>query len=210
MELVFRNALADAGAMKPTFELLRATLKVIAPLEAHDWQRLTAVIEPKRFAGGAHLQRAGEPCERIYFLNSGLVREYYRRSDGTERTRAFARSGNFSSSYADYLMNRNAQVSIEALQDTDVLALPLHSLDTLRSMHRSLDVAGRRLLEQMYVQKEKREFQFLTMTPSERYWHLTEDYPGIETVVQQYHIASYLGITPVALSRIRRRKRDGG
>lgn len=186
---------------------LRATLAAVVPMEERQWERLAPQLRVQRFAAGDHLQRAGEASTTVYFLSDGLVREYYLRTDGTERTRGFVRTGGFTAAYADFLLGRDADVSIQALQDTDTAGLPLRVLADLRRDDGIWEVVSRRLLEQMYLQKEKREFQFLTMSASERYTRLEEDFPGIERIVPQYHVASYLGITPVALSRIRGRLR---
>jgi CRP-like cAMP-binding protein len=194
------------AAVEPGFELLRRTLHALLPLDDRAWQEMEPHLRLRSYAADACLLRAGEPSDHVFFVTDGLVREYYTRPDGSERIRGFVRAGRFTAAYADLIAGREAQISIEALAPTTVLALAGRTVGELRA--RPLwDRLSLRLLEQMYLQKERREFQFLTMTATERYLCLREDVPGIDALVPQYHLASYLGITPVALSRIRGRKR---
>jgi len=74
------------------------------------------------------------------------------------------------------------------------------------SKHPALNRVGRILVEHAWIGKERRETQLIMLNASERYRAFREEYPGLEQRIPQYHIASYLGITPVQLSRIRAHK----
>lgn len=117
-------------------------------------------------------------------------------------------AGRFAAAYTDGIAGRASASWIQALQETDALAVPMRTFLRLREQNPGWERINRRVLEELYAGKEQREFQLLTMTAAERYRRLLQDVPRIAEVAQ-YHLASYLGITPVALSRIRRRLRGG-
>lgn len=208
--LVDAGALGHSPAVNAGLALLRSTLDSIAAIDESEWQHIQPYLSARRFPRGSHLQRAGEPSEHAYFVTAGFVREYYSVDRGVERIKDFIRTGRFTVAYSDFIKGRASQVSIQSLQDTHVLAISLRQLRELRRTSAPWLAISHGLLEEMYFQKERRELQFLTLGAGERYRMLRDDFPGIEDVVPQYHLASYLGITPVALSRIRGRMRAGG
>lgn len=145
----------------------------------------------------------------MHFLLDGLVREYYITDDGREHAKSFVRAGSFVAAYTDHILARPSNVWIQALEETRALVFPFAAFDALREANPVWARIDRRVLEALFAHKEHREFQFLTMDASQSYRRLLDDFPGIEDLVPQYHLASYLGITPIALSRIRRRVRGG-
>ena len=207
MALVAAPALGHSSAVDAGLALLRSTLDAIAAIDDSEWQHIQPYLTARRFPRGSHLLRAGEPGDHAYFVTAGFVREYYGLDRGVERIKDFIRTGRFTAAYSDFIKGRASQVSIQSLQDTHVLAISLRHLRELRRASPRWLAISHGLLEEMYFQKERRELQFLTLSAGERYRLLRDDFPGIEDVVPQYHLAAYLGITPVALSRIRGRMR---
>jgi CRP-like cAMP-binding protein len=98
-----------------------------------------------------------------------------------------------------------ARFSIQALEESHLLVCNLQPVVELFDQHRCWERLGRKLAEQLYIKKETREAEFLLDDAETRYNNFQRAYPGLEHRLAQYHVASYLGITPVALSRIRRR-----
>jgi hypothetical protein len=90
------------------------------------------------------------------------------------------------------------------LQETHLLVCNLASIVELFNQHHCWEKLGRILAEQLYIKKETREAEFLLDDAETRYFNFQKQYPGLEERIAQYHVASYLGITPVMLSRIRR------
>ncbi|MCP4271690.1 MAG: Crp/Fnr family transcriptional regulator, partial [Gammaproteobacteria bacterium] len=86
-----------------------------------------------------------------------------------------------------------------------LLICDLAPVVNLFDQHRCWEKLGRLLAEQLYIKKETREAEFLLDDAETRYLNFQTNYPGLEDRLTQYHVASYLGITPVMLSRIRRR-----
>jgi CRP-like cAMP-binding protein len=98
-----------------------------------------------------------------------------------------------------------ARTHIEALEDCDLLVGRYEDLRALYRRHPGWQAAGRLIAEQHFIAKERREYEFLQQSASERYLAFRNERPDLAGRLAQYQVASYLGITPVALSRIVRR-----
>lgn len=146
---------------------------------------------------------AGQDNYEPSILLSGLIRVFFLNAEGVDVTNLFIYENTFYGS--DFLTMKKAGVcSFEALEDCVSLMLDREILnDTLKSDIRLLLIYTG-ILEQSMNRKILRENALITQSATERYLDLKNDYPGIEKRVSQAHIASYLGITPVSLSRIRR------
>ena len=182
--------------------MLRQSLERISPLTPQAWADVCALTAGRTVPAGYQLLRAGEPAPRVYFVQSGLLREYYISHDGKEATRRFCMAGEFSGSLADLLAGGPAAVSIEALSDCELVELEWSAADALANQHPSLMLLLRRFAEGLYVQKMRREFEMLTLPAAERYRRFAAAQPELDQRLPRHMVASYLGITPVHLSRI--------
>lgn len=182
---------------------LRRALASVAPLSD---QALQAFPRPRRLAlvPGAVFLAAGEPARETAFVHSGGLREYYLLPDGRERTRSFNLPGEFAGSLSDLLAAAPSRLCVVAEVPSvllltrwpDYLALVESSLDWQRF--------ARRLAERLYLRKVEREYELLALDAADRYRAALARWPTLEQVFRQHHIASYLGVTPVHLSRLRR------
>lgn len=182
--------------------MLRQALDQINPLAPEAWEALLALASDRTIDAGQHLLRAGEPASRIFFLPRGLLREYYLDSAGRESTRRFCSAGEFSGSLADLLAGGPAVVSIEALEAGEIVEVDWAAIDALSASHPSLMKLLRRFAEILYVRKMRREFEMLTLSAAQRYRQFAQEDPGLDARLPRHLLASYLGITPVHLSRI--------
>jgi CRP-like cAMP-binding protein len=103
-----------------------------------------------------------------------------------------------------------AGFDIQALEDTETLCLPFEVSDALVARHPAWERLRRLAMERLFLEKEQREKDFLTLDATARYQAFLEREPGLASRVALHHVASYLGMTPVALSRIRRKMRGPG
>ncbi len=179
---------------------------LVAPPPA-EWEGFAACFEPAELLREGYLLRAGEASEWLAFVNAGLVRFFYTTSDGREFNKSFSRENDFAGAYSAWLTGEPARFSIQALEPCRLLRARLDDIAALFDQHPCWQKLGRLLVEQLYVKKEQREAEFLLDDATSRYRRFGEQYPGLEARLPQYHVASYLGITPVALSRIRGRNR---
>lgn len=187
---------------------LAARLRQIAPLAEADLQALAALLKPTRFEPGAHLLEAGPRAHLAHFVVEGLVREYHLDDQGGEHTRAFSGAGSFTGSLLDLLSGESSVSWIEALEPTATLAFEYAAFEALCAERPLLALILRRLTEQLYVRKARREYELLALPAAERLARWEQQQPELVGRVSGRVLASYLGITPVHLSRLHRVRRE--
>jgi CRP-like cAMP-binding protein len=155
---------------------------------------------------GDILFAAGDILEDLYFVASGLVRYYYLTPDGREFNKSFVSNGGAVTCLSSFLEARPAPFFTEALEPTVLVALPMSLVRELKSSEIVLERLINGFIANLALQKEKREASFLLEDAAGRYEAFLKDFADLAPRLPQYHIASYLGITAVALSRIRARR----
>jgi CRP-like cAMP-binding protein len=195
-------------APNPWQDLLHA-LNHISPLAHEVSTELQTLATRRRVKKGEHLLRAGDVARNVVFVRRGLLREYYLDGQGREATRRFCGQGDFSGSLADLISQCPAAVSIECLEAGEVVEADWCRVDGLAERHPSLMKLLRRFAESLYVRKMRREHEMLTMPAARRYRSFVEQAPDLEARLPRLMVASYLGITPVHLSRICSAERRG-
>ena len=159
----------------------------------------------RTFAAGENVIEAGDRVREINFVVTGLARYYYLTSEGKEFNKSFARTGQVLSSVSSLVSGAPSPFSIQALEPCECLTISYADLEELCNGYREWEILARRLLEQLAIKKERREADFLLLSASERYTKFLDEFADVADRIPNYHIASYLGITEVALSRIRKR-----
>ena len=133
----------------------------------------------------------------------GLVRIYFTRQDGEEKTFYFAAEGEFATDYESTLRGLPSKYSIDALEDSVIATISAAALQELFVTLKEGDKLGRSIVEKYFFIWSERIADFYMHTPIERYHNMCRDYPYIIQRVPQYYIASYLNISTVHLSRIK-------
>ncbi|MBI2769929.1 MAG: Crp/Fnr family transcriptional regulator [Burkholderiales bacterium] len=182
---------------------LRAALHSLSPLGDEAWAGLEGQVTARVVAATEILLRAGDRASEVFFVRSGLLREYYVDGEGRETTRRFTQSGELSGSLADLLSGQPAMVWIEALEPAEIWRMEWARLDALAERNSDWMRLARALAEQLYLRKMQREFELLTLDAAQRYRRFSQQHPGLDARLPRQLVASYLGITPVHLSRIR-------
>jgi CRP-like cAMP-binding protein len=152
------------------------------------------------------LLAAGDTPDVSGLVVSGVVREYYLQPDGVEHTRHFALAGDTFGSISDAIAGRPACAQVCVESDAVVLLLPWPVIEQLAARSREWERCRHRIVEDLCVRRSTREYELLALDAMGRYLALLERHPRIEESVPLRYIASYLGITPVHLSRLRRRR----
>lgn len=149
--------------------------------------------------------KAGQTPKKIAFVFKGLFRYVYINNNGDEFTKAFLSENNFISSYSAMVLNKPSYFSIEALENSQLLEI--YWSDFIKLTERDVFWVKflMKFLEKGYITKEKRERDLLLLDAETRYKNFQTEFPGMEQRVKQGIIASYLGIKPETLSRIRRK-----
>ncbi|MEO0387609.1 MAG: Crp/Fnr family transcriptional regulator [Pseudomonadota bacterium] len=160
---------------------------------------------------GEHILRAGVIAEEVFFVHRGLLRYYFNDpgANGQERTGQFFDAGIVVTDAESFLARRPAEQNFEALEKSSIVALPRATLNAGYDADHAIERFGRLMLEEALVGSQRRAGRLLTLQPEERYRRFVETRPEVARRVPQYLIASYLGLTPESLSRIRRRIANG-
>jgi CRP-like cAMP-binding protein len=157
-------------------------------------------------ARGDVLVDLGETNHLLYFVHSGTIRYMLIVPEtGDDVTKDFSVAPTFAVSFGSAVSGQPARVGIAAVTDCVVSIWPFTRLTALYDIDAEWQKLGRTLAERLYVRKEDREIAFLTLTPEQRYTAMTQAFPDLIAQVPQRHLASYLGITPESLSRLKAR-----
>lgn len=184
---------------------LYAKLSSLGALSKATFAKLMALGEERRLDKHAFWSRPGEAVRHFGIVRSGLVRHYYVDAKGRESVKAFRGPGEFSAPYAELILKHPSRTFIQALVPTELLTFEVARFDALAEKSLELQTLARRFVELHFVNKEQREYEFLQLSAEERYRRFCAERPEHLAHIPQHQVASYIGITPVALSRIRAR-----
>jgi CRP-like cAMP-binding protein len=151
----------------------------------------------------SYFLRAGEVAGRIGYNVSGLMRIFYITDSGTEINKHFCVEKSLAVNYDSFLRREESKTCIQALEDTKLLVIDYDAYAYLLTRHPCWQNVAKKLSEMLVLISHKRESELLLMNAQERYAQFVRDSPNLVDRISQYHIASYLGITPESLSRIR-------
>lgn len=185
----------------------RALVDSLAFIPDSEWQAVLPRLKTRTASKGDHLLRAGDQVKVFYFLVGGLLRYYYITEDGREFNKAFFREGQILGAYSGRGQGFICRFFVQALEDSELLVLPRALFEELYAKHPGWDRLGRIQAETVAMRKTTREAEFLLDSAETRYRRFVRESPELSQRLSLRHIASYLGITDVALSRIRRRMR---
>lgn len=174
-----------------------------ADIPREELRRLLKRKKTIRLAKGDYFLMAGDVPEYIGFVRSGLLRLFYIDIDGAEANKHFCVENTLAISYSAFLLREESKFFIQALEDSRLLAIDHHTYLDLLNSHMCWQIVARKLAEMLFILKEKREGELLMHNAQERYAQFSQDYPDLDRRLSQYHIASYVGITPESLSRIK-------
>jgi len=184
------------------FRQLQTFAAAYVEFSSNEWSEVLAYFSKVEFKKNSFLIQEGQVCKYIYFINSGLLRNFYNK-EGVETTRYFGCAGEFSSALTSFLTQNPSLENVQAIEDTVLLKLSFNSLQILYKTFPQWNTFMRKLLEEVYIFDTLRLEGFITKSAQERYNDLLLHQPEIIKKVPQQYIATYLGITPVSLSRIR-------
>ena len=188
---------------------LKKELTRIASIPDSEWELYEQHLSEKTFEKSTFLVRAGDVVKNFYFITSGLVRFFYTTEDGKEFNKHFAMENDFAGSFYSFLNHSPCEFTIQALEFTQAIVLPdLSTSKAFHDRHPCWELLGRKNAEGVLFIKEAREKELLLDSLEVRYQRFVKKYPRLSQRVPQYHIASYLGVTDVALSRLRKKISD--
>ena len=190
--------------MQPQFVSLFTFIDAMVPLTSEAWNDIQHRIVHHIYARRETMVKEGKICRHLAYVIKGSFR-YFKMIDGVEVTTYFSFENNWISDYTSFLTSKPGNVTIEAMEDSEVLVLSYADMQYLYNHHPVWERFGRLMAEYLTTCLDERMQSLLLKTPEERYLKALRDNSFYFDRVPQHYIASYLGVAPESLSRIRRR-----
>ena len=149
------------------------------------------------------LHDTNDVCYNVYFIESGIIR-YYQMEDGEEVTGQFFFEGGWYTDLDSFLSNSYSRQTAQAIESTSLLYISKQDLEKLYKEVPKFERLGRLMAEQAFIGLRKKTDNLTLLDAKERYLNLLKHRPKVIRRIPQYYIASYLGIKPQSLSRIRK------
>jgi CRP-like cAMP-binding protein len=185
-------------------ESLLNSITSIITLSPTEIEIVSALFKEKTYHKGDFFLAEGQICKQVGFVTTGLMR-YYINHDGEDKTYDFAQENNFVCNYESFIPRTASTKNIQALEDCNVLQISYHDLQLFYKSISQGERFGRIVIEQVFIQTLQDLSSFYTDTPELRYEKILRKHPDLLQRMSQYHIASYVGVKPQSLSRIRKR-----
>jgi CRP-like cAMP-binding protein len=185
-------------------EELKQLLSELIDLRNEEWNLFVEVLKEESFSAKTSIVKDGAVASKIYFINSGLLRSYYL-EDGKEITTYFACDGQFIGVFSSFITQQPSTEVLEAIEDSIVYSLSYAALNRLYTNHPKFEKLGRIWAEKNYLCILDRTITMQTKTGKQKYLGFIKTYhKKIVQFAPQHQIASFLGVAPESLSRIRK------
>lgn len=169
-----------------------------------EWNAFVAILQEKKLLKRELLLEGGQTCNFIGFINSGVIREYSF-ENGKESTVDFISENQFAVDFQSFILSTPSKQYLEALTDVELLVFKKDNMNRLYDKYKIWERFGRLIIEHVFCGVEAKRKKIITTTHEEQYRNFAATYPNVIQQVPQYYIASYLGLTPEHLSRIRKK-----
>ena len=140
----------------------------------------------------------------IFFINKGLIRVLVTDTEGVDHTSYFAAENQFIADYSNFIQKQPSFYTLQTVEETQVIILPRSVIEWGYKNLAEGQKLGRLIAEFYFIYQDERTKNMYVRTPKQRYDSITEVFPNIHNRVPQHMIASYLGITPIHLSRLKK------
>ncbi len=185
------------------FDQLKNHYKQLVPsMSEESWNITSSVLTVRTLKKGEYLVREGEVCNHVSFINHGLVRMFHA-VEGKEKIIMFAHENEYTAEYQSFLTRRPANAYLLAMEDTELVETCYDDLQMLYQCVPEANLLGRMIAENLFLMMCDLSNHEAKSTIAGRYERLITEIPWLTQRVPQYMIASYLGITPEAFSRIK-------
>ena len=165
---------------------------------------VASLFKEKTYKKGEFFLEEGRVCKQVGFVAKGLMR-YYINHDGEEKIYDFSQENEHVCNYESFLPQKPSSKIIQALEDSVVFVISYNDLQSLYKNVREGERFGRIAIEAVFLQLLQDLSSFYTETPELRYERFLKNHADLQQRISQYHIASYVGVKPQSLSRIRKR-----
>lgn len=187
------------------YEVFFQTLKNKVPFSNEELEVIKRYLTPKKLRKKQYLLQEGDVCKFIAFVEKGALRSYIIDEKGVERIIQFALEGWTISDLYSFLTAEPATYNIDALEDSELVLISKAAHEELLQILPKYETWIRIQITGAYVAMQRRLTSIISLSLEDRYASFTEFYPEIVQRVPQHMIASYMGLTPETLSRVRNR-----
>lgn len=195
----------DLNQIKMIHDLLLSGIEKYVPLTEADKEYICRMFTPRKYKKGQFLLHEGSVCRNQMFITRGSAITYFIDLDGHEHIIQLGIEGWWIGDYQSYVFQQPAQCNVQAIEDTEILEASYEKIQKLYELVPLYDRYHRILTQYAYVAFQQRMLQNLSMRAEDRYLAFRGKYPKLELRLPQKYIASYLGITPEFLSKIKKK-----
>jgi CRP-like cAMP-binding protein len=185
-------------------DILLSAIRKYISLSGSDCELISGLFKKIIIPKSGYLLKEGDTCRQVVFIEKGLFR-FYMNEDGREITHFFAAENDFACNYESLLKSSPSRKNIQALEDTTCWSISQTNLAVFYKKIGQGEKFGRLLMEKELLNTISRFLEQYTHGPEQRYQDFLSQYSQLQQRIPQYYIASYVGVQPPSLSRIRKR-----
>lgn len=187
-------------------EQLLHAIRTMIECSEEEWKNYSSKLFLKTYKSKEVLSSPGSIPNEVFFIIKGILRVLISDKEGTEHTIHFAIENQFIADYSSFMLSRPSMYTLQAIEEVEVVVMPRAAIEWGYKNLKQGDKLGRLIAEFYFIYQDNRIKNLYARSPKERYETITEVFPGIHNRVPQHMIASYLGISPVHLSRLKNNK----
>ncbi|MBS1515271.1 MAG: Crp/Fnr family transcriptional regulator [Bacteroidetes bacterium] len=190
--------------MKKDYKQILNHIAKFIELTKDEQEYFCSILKHKKVRRKQFLVEAGEPCNYENYVISGCLKAYYLDNNGFEHISHFAMEDWWISDAYAFLTGEPATLSIDAIEDSELFRIEKTEMEKLYFQIPKFERMFRILFQNSFVVKQRRVLLHLSQSAKERYLSFIEKYPSLEQRVPQNQIASYIGVTPEFLSKMKK------
>jgi CRP-like cAMP-binding protein len=183
---------------------LKTYFNSISTLSDATWDKIAPFFKEGRLLKNEYFAQENKTAHQIAFLKTGVVRAFFINQEDKEYNKQFFVGQSLIGAYTSLLTGSLNLIAQQALTDCIIYTCDYSSLTKLYDEYPDLERFARKMAEFYFLEKEKKEIEIVLLDASQRYVLFKKEFPTLEQLIPQFHIASYLGISATQLSRIRR------
>lgn len=188
----------------PSMQALTLVIRSMIQISESELTSFLSLCFTRKYEPKAFLSQQGEISQEIFFINNGITRSTIIDHTGEEHTIHFSLAHQFIADYTSFMLQAPANNNIQAIEETEVVVLPRQAIEWGYANLQQGDKMGRLIAEYYFIYFDNRLKNQYVFTPAQRYENISKVFPNIHNRVPQHMIASYLGISPVHLSRLKK------
>jgi CRP-like cAMP-binding protein len=188
-----------------TLSAFRNHISKLVPISQQIWDELKSIINIRKIAKEDFIVKENQKYNQEIFVYQGIVRGFYCSDKANEFNVVFYQGNDLACPCSNRTKNGRSNINLQALAPTSIFEIDQDAMKILRLKYKELYEYGIMIQEYELNRKTDREISILVKNAEERYLQFQKLYPQLENKISQFHIASYVGITPVSLSRLRKK-----